>query len=123
MGLDVAIVIRGDITSKMIERLNERIDRAGILTNKWNEADYPNRFAPPIGGVSTFNTMWRYWKPTYERGPWPLIAAVLRLASSLPGVSVYYGSDCDRDLELWTPEREREFWEHFAGPDGDLYYQ
>jgi hypothetical protein len=119
MGLDVEIHIDGIITNTEIQALNARLAQEGIadLADEWG-----NWFARQPSGRVEFMSMWRYWAPGYERGPWPRIAAVLALASAT-GREVRYGNDCNEPpLEPWTEKRSRDYWVHWAGPDGRAYY-
>lgn len=123
MGLDAEILIKGDITDDALAGLNDALWGRWIAERPlWRDGKEINVFVKVDGGAR-FDSIWRYWGPGYERGPWPYIHAVLRLASTL-GLPVLYGHDCqeEEDYVTWAPEWEQEYWVHYVGSDGDAYY-
>jgi hypothetical protein len=70
----------------------------------------------PIGGTTlTVSTLWRYYGPGYERGPWPTIHATIEFLER-NGFTVYYGGDSGGAEELVkiTPEYKNELWDCFC---------
>ena len=118
MGLDAQIEIRGIRNAHSLQELNERIEDV-LRTQSWSD-DYGNFFKFEAADVAVFQSMWRYWGPGYERGPWFDISGVLMTAMGMTGLEVYYGSDCE-EITLMTPERMAEYWRHFCGPNGADY--
>lgn len=118
MGLDAQIEIRGIKNAHSLADLNTRI--ASVLTQDLI-ADYGAYFKFIQNDVAEFQTMWRYWGPGYERGPWFDISGVLMTAMGMVGLEVRYGSDADDEPPIMTSQRMVEYWNHFCGPHGNDY--
>jgi hypothetical protein len=57
---------------------------------------------------------WRYYGPGYERGPWPIIAAVLMaLHASHDVETVWYFGDCFGEDGPFTPQQVLAFTAHY----------
>jgi hypothetical protein len=120
MGLDAVIEIHGIRNAQSLADLNTRI--GSILHTQELNADYGNYFKFTENDVAEFQTMWRYWGPGYERGPWFDISGVLMTAMGMVGLEVRYDSDSNMDNpEIMTPQRLAEYWRHFCGPNGNDY--
>lgn len=124
MGLDVRLLIRAEAP---VEWFTECVEKANFLIAYHIEADTRfgdsiyNRFIVTEEGAE-FETLWRYWGPSYERGPWFLIYGVIQTAiACFPGAVISYGDDCSAYLERVTDELLNSYWEHFRGPHGDAY--
>jgi hypothetical protein len=120
MGIDAVIHIRGIRNAQLLEELNERI--GSVLFEQDRNEKYGNYFAfsDDFDDEAEFQTVWRYWGPGYERGPWFDISGVLMAAMGMTGMEVCYGGDTD-EPELMTPERLAHYWQHFCGPNGNDY--
>ena len=125
MGLDAVIEVRGRrlgrrvLDTQMLYTLNDRI---GSVLDRPQDLDDENCFQFTDERCATFQTMWRYWGPGYERGPWYDISGVLMTAMGMTGLEVRYDSDANMDdPEIMTPLRMREYWDHFCGPHGNDY--
>lgn len=63
----------------------------------------------------------RYYGPTYERGHWPDLAAVIRFFRlRMPKASIYYGSDSGGPVPF-SVEDEEAMWDHWAKSAGGTY--
>lgn len=118
MGLDAVIEIRGIRNAQALDELNVRI--GSVLNNQTMSDPYGNYFEFDEADSARFKTMWRYWGPEYERGPWFEIAGVLMAAMAITGLEVLYGSDSEEPTPM-TADRMIEYWNHFCGPNGDDY--
>jgi hypothetical protein len=118
MGLDAVIEIRGIKNAATLSDLNARIESV-LFQNK--RVAYGNYFMFAGNDVAIFQTVWRYWGPGYERGPWFDIAGVLMTAMEMTKLETRYGSDSDDEPAIMTPERLAEYWAHFVGPNGNDY--
>lgn len=56
----------------------------------------------------------RYYGPGYERGDWPIIAAIAYWLQHRLGAAVYYGGDSGGALELLTSQLTAHLWSHFV---------
>lgn len=112
MGLDAIIQVRNFHNAQILEEMNKRI--------RYSVEDYL-RWEFTLDDVIELNTLWRYWGPGYERGPWISIAGVIKTTKMMTGLPVHYGSDIESDIKLMTKERMREYWKHFTGPNGNDY--
>lgn len=119
MGIDAVIEIRGIRNAQSLAELNERI--GSVLHEQNMQVDYGAYFTFTGGSTATFQSMWRYWGPEYERGPWFNISGVLMTAMGMTGLEVRYGGDCDEVPPIMTPTRLAEYWSHFCGPNGNDY--
>jgi hypothetical protein len=119
MGLDAVIEIRGLRNAQTLADLNTRI--GSVLHSQDLLSNYGNYFAFAENGVVQFQTMWRYWGPRYERGPWYDISGVLMTAMGMTGLEVRYGSDTDEQISIMTPQLLASYWTHFCGPNGNDY--
>lgn len=66
------------------------------------------------GATHEVEQSWRYYGPGYERGPWPMIAAVLMVMHASEDVETvwYFGDNHEGDAPF-TPERVHEFSAHY----------
>ena len=98
MGLDVEIEIRAK--QGYIPPSPNAIDGT-VADCGWQPsyADSPPEF------THTLRSLTRYYGPSYERGPWPEIAAYLLTLMADPNIeTVWYGHDCDEYKAVVTLE-------------------
>jgi len=75
------------------------------------------------GATYSLNSMTRYYGQSYERGPWPHIAAYLMELMATPGIeAVWYGGDCDDHMDRVTIEWLTQMNQHFID-NGNRPYQ
>ena len=130
MGVDVVIHVDGyqdsRDTHEACDRANERLESMWIAPDKsFGGAPYNqfNVYTNDEGGTyASFDTLWRYWGPGYERGPLFEIMGVIATAFwAFPGHTVYYGGDCDLEPEVMDGIRFAELWKHYASDAADDY--
>jgi hypothetical protein len=119
MGLDAVIQIRGIQNTQTLDYLNHRI--ASVSETQELNSEYGNYFIINEYGDAEFQTLWRYWGPGYERGPWFNISGVLMTARGMTGLDIRYGSNANDEPEIMTDERFSKYWQHFCGPNGNHY--
>lgn len=120
MGLDVTLFVEGDVTDEQIEAA-EKLFAERSLLDTWGDSVYIQRSDYHPGRVER-KTLHRYYGPGYERGDWPMIYAdILLMRAAFPGMTVYYGSDCQDTWDEATDEVLAEIWQHWAGPNGWNY--
>jgi hypothetical protein len=130
MGVDVVLRVDGYADSKethaACHRANERLASMRIEQDT-TDGTWDNRFhvyTNDEGGTyASFDTLWRYWGPGYERGPMFDIMGVIATAFwAFPGHTVYYGGDCDEpDITVMDGVRFAEMWAHYASDAADNY--
>jgi hypothetical protein len=99
MGLDTEIHLR-NVTPTRVSMINVEL---GHFLPRSASCNFPNRFEYTGNGAAEFQTLWRYWSPAYDRGPWPLIHTVIHVGLKFAGPgNVYYGSDGDDTPEMIT---------------------
>ena len=106
MGIDACIYCK--TSDGEAPRLCDNLpDRTKIITaREWTQESCMHEILQP----------WRYYGPGYERGPWPLIAAVLMIlfASENAETVWYFGDDLDFDGDdPFTSEQVAEFSKHY----------
>lgn len=75
------------------------------------------------GATHAIDVPWRYYSPGYERGPWPMICAVLMALHACANVeTVWYFGDCSESDAPFTPERVQEYSAHYMA-NGDRPYR
>lgn len=133
MGVDAVIHVDGYQESKdthaACERANERLESMGIRPDtSFGGAPYNqfNVYTNDDGGTyASFDSLWRYWGPGYERGPLFDIMGVIATAFwAFPGHTVYYGGDSGEfgdDLPIMDGIRFAELWKHYASDAADDY--
>lgn len=131
MGVDVVLRVDGYQDSKETHaacaRANERL--AGMYIHpdvSFGGAPYDqfNVYTNDDGGTyASFDTLWRYWGPGYERGPLFNIMGVIATAFwAFEGNTVYYGGDTDyEDIPVMDGVRFAELWKHYASDAADDY--
>lgn len=121
MGLDVTLFAEGDISDEQIAVAEALFRERGQL-DPWKNG-YLERSEHEPNGVQ-HSTLMRYYGPGYERGNWPAIYAdILLMRAAFPGMTVYYGHDCQDVYEEATDERLKEIWDHWLSPNGKAYYR
>lgn len=75
MGIDVMLTVHGDLTLEL-------------------NAPFIHETTPIEGGALDVENMFRYYGPSYRRGPWPAIYALIREVQAMfPKATLYYGDD------------------------------
>lgn len=137
MGVDAQIcaaIPRGTVTHEAVRELAarmrevfhpyEKIEHCLLLFQSSDEiVSYfgENRY-PDLDIIVVRNSM-RYYGPGYERGPWPVISALLRwMQINFPSAIIYYSGDT-RELTEYTADVEKIIWDHFSGPNSMNYYR
>ena len=119
MGIDIKAYIRGALSPEIHERVHNAVQSIG-------GDGIAFRAAHGEDPALTFCTSWRsYYGPGYERGPWPVISAVLDILRAVaPDGEVYYHGDSSWYFELppFTREDQDAVWRHWAGPHWDDYH-
>lgn len=131
MGVDAVIHVDGYQDSKdthaACARANERLASMGIQPDVGYSGTPSQLFVTYTndegGTYASFDTLWRYWDPGYERGPLFEIMGVIATAFwAFPGHTVYYGGDTDKDnLPVMDGTRFAELWVHYASDAADDY--
>lgn len=88
MGLNTRMKLHNP-TAQQVHDINEWIKKRHLHDLKYPEY---NVFLLEEDGHAYFDSLWRYWSPDYQRGPWPKIHAIMRKASHM-GLELYYTSD------------------------------
>lgn len=114
MGLDLMIVVRGNVSPEQIE-----------IAQEWfTERNIEVHFSPDswAGGLSIW-TGDRYYGPTYERGDWPKIYGLIRAVRHLfPECEIVYGDENMQASDPVTTDDDLEaIWQHYLGLDGNEY--
>lgn len=86
----------------------------------WEEDSYIDRL-PQLGTILVANVLHRHYGIGYERGPFPIIAAICEWLQRRVG-DVYVGGDCGVGVRLWTDQRE-ELWAHWTEHGGRPYFR
>jgi roadblock/LC7 domain-containing protein len=128
MGIDAVIHVDGyqdsEDTHAACARANERLESMGIEPDKiFPGYNRFNVYTNNEGGTyASFDNLWRYWGPGYERGPLFDIMGVIATAFwAFPGRTVYYGGDCDERPAVMDGTRFAELWVHYASDAADDY--
>ena len=72
------------------------------------------RLYAPTGSTHEVDQVWRYYGVSYERGPWPKIAAVLMSLHASRNVSaVWYGNDGNDGVGPCSRQKVLELTAHY----------
>jgi hypothetical protein len=129
MGVDAVIHVDGYQDSRdthaACARANERLESMGIHVHDFEGTNYNvfTVYTNDDGGTyASFDTLWRYWGPGYERGPLFEIMGVIATAFwAFEGHTVYYGGDHEDPLPVMDGIRFAELWKHYASDAADDY--
>ncbi|MGL6075967.1 MAG: hypothetical protein ACRC8S_17555 [Fimbriiglobus sp.] len=116
------------------DHLAEQVDRTqfshyftgrGVIERvALGEYDILSDYLPRTACILRVRLERAFYGPGYERGYWPVIAAVLEfLRRRIPESQVWYGPDCGDWVDQMTPEALDKLWSHWATHGGRPYYR
>lgn len=116
MGIDCNLYAIGDVSDERLSASSlafaDRFEEGGLTRDHEN----PRRVNAP--GMS------RYYRPGYERGPWPWIYAQIRfMFEAFPDCYIHYGGDTDWESQQVTVEDIDAIWAHWMSPEWDDYHK
>lgn len=77
---------------------------------------------PPSSTLIQANPCSPFYGPGYERGDWPILAAIIEfLRRRIPDSRVWYGDDCSGTVNETTDAWMKWMWDHWAIHGGRPY--
>lgn len=115
MGLDAQVYVEGNLVMADVW--------FDLVTHVYPASAFEPIERVQVEGMNDSHTGWhnpmldRWYGIEYERGDWPMIYTLIRMAQAQwPSATVYYGNDSG--AQVVTPELLEELWAHYLGPHG-----